>query len=732
MANSSSSAAPNKFGTFGGVFTPSTLTILGVIMFLRFGLVVGEAGLIQAVLIVLAAKLITTLTALSVSGLATNTRVQGGGAYYLISRSLGVEFGGAIGVVFFLAQAISVALYVIGFTEAFQNLFPALGLSARVVGTIVNVAIFICVYVGASWAIKVQYGILAILLLALGSFFAGAIPAASGATLHANLHPAYPAGSGFFVMFALFFPAVTGIMAGVNMSGDLQNPAKSIPRGTLAAIGFTAVVYLAMAFLFAAASPRDALLEKPLVILDVAWSPLLINAGIFAATLSSALGSMMGAPRILQALARDDIFPRLRPLSRGSGASNEPRRATILTLVIAQVAIVFGDLNAIAPIITMFFMVTYGTINLACFYESATRNPSYRPSFKLSHWSSALLGAIGCAAAMLLLDPLWASVGTGAMVFLVWWIGRKEIRAAWGDVRSGTAFEQARRALLKLEETRYHPKNWRPIILALSGGAWRRNHLAQYGSWLTAGRGIMILAQVMEETGEQLNERRDEEEDKLRKFIAGEQLQAFPAVVIEPDLLNGVESLVECCGIGGIRPNTVLIGWADNPKRLARFCQVLRRIAELERSALIVYCPDEEKRLTAAPQGSIDVWWQGGKNGALMLLLAHMLKQNPEWRNHPIRLVFALSDPEQEAKTREKLGRLMEAARVPATLAIVSGEDAMVAMRSSSQDAALVLKGFTPPDEAEELQTLAQMRAEIGDLRRVIMVYSAGGHSLSA
>jgi amino acid transporter len=729
---SSTRPDPNKFGTFGGVFTPSTLTILGVIMFLRFGLVVGEAGLIQAVAIVLAAKLITTLTALSVSGLATNTRVQGGGAYYLISRSLGVEFGGAIGVVFFLAQAISVALYVLGFTEAFQNLFPGLGLSARAIGTIVNVAVFVCVYVGASWAIKVQFGILAILLLALASFFGGAIPAASEATLRANLYSAYPPGGSFFVMFALFFPAVTGIMAGVNMSGDLRNPAKSIPRGTLAAIGFTAVIYLTMAVCFAAATPRHALLEKPLVILDLAWSPLLINAGIFAATLSSALGSMMGAPRILQALARDEIFPRLRPLARGSGASNEPRRATILTLIIAQTAIVFGDLNAIAPIITMFFMVTYGTINLACFYESATRNPSYRPSFKLSHWSTALLGAIGCVAAMLLLDPIWAVVGIGAMALLKWWIARKEIRAAWGDVRSGAAFEQARRALLKLEETRYHPKNWRPMVLALSGGAWRRNHLAQYGSWLTAGRGILVLAQVMDDSGKSPSERRDAEEDKLRKFIAGEELQAFPAVVLDPDLTNGVESLLECCGIGGIRPNTVLLGWAENPARQTRFCQMLRRIGELERSVLIIYCPGEEKRLLAAPRGTIDIWWQGGRNGALMLLLAHMLTQNPEWRNHPIRLVFALSDPGQEAKTREKLERMMEAARVPAALEIVCGEDSIAAMRNSSQAAALVFKGFEPPNEADELQALERMRTEIGDLRQVIMVYSAGGHSLSA
>ncbi len=168
--------------------------------------------------------------------------------------------------------------------------------------------------------------------------------------------------------------------------------------------------------------------------------------------------------------------------------------------------------------------------------------------------------------------------------------------------------------------------------------------------------------------GEKALERRDEEEEKLRKFIAGEELQAFPAVVLEPDLTDGVESLLECCGIGGIRPNTVLLGWADNPERQTRFCQMLRRIGELERSALVVFCPDEEKRLLAAPPGSIDIWWQGGRNGALMLLLAHMLTQNPEWRNHPIRLVFAVADPGQEAKAREQLSRLMEAARVPAAL----------------------------------------------------------------
>ncbi|MGB7323534.1 MAG: amino acid permease, partial [Rubripirellula sp.] len=210
-----------KFGTFGGVFTPCTLTILGVIMFLRFGQVVGQSGIFTAIMIVLAAKIITTLTTLSLSAIASNTRVKGGGAYYLISRSLGVEFGGAIGVLFFAAQAISVAMYIIGFTEALAATFPSLADDAMAISTLVNLITFVCVYIGAGWTIKVQYFILAILAAALGSFYVGAIAEFNPEYLQANLRPSFLEGENTFTMFALFFPAVTGIMAGANMSGDL-------------------------------------------------------------------------------------------------------------------------------------------------------------------------------------------------------------------------------------------------------------------------------------------------------------------------------------------------------------------------------------------------------------------------------------------------------------------------------------------------------------------------------
>lgn len=294
MAEKTGAAA--RFTTFGGVFTPCTLTILGVIMFLRFGQVVGNAGIMHAIWIVLLAKLITTLTALSLSAIATNTRMKGGGAYYLISRSLGLEFGGAIGVVFFLSQAVSVAMYVIGFTEALVQLLPVLGEQMRSVATLVNLVVLLCVYVGAGWTIRVQYVILGVLLVSICAFTGGALRSWDPALFAANMAPAYLEGAGFWAMFALFFPAATGIMAGANMSGDLKDPGRSIPRGTLLAIAFTGLVYVGFAVLLGASVPRGLLHVDSTVVAKVSlWAPL-IMAGVFAATLSSALGSMMGHP----------------------------------------------------------------------------------------------------------------------------------------------------------------------------------------------------------------------------------------------------------------------------------------------------------------------------------------------------------------------------------------------------------------------------------------------------
>lgn len=720
-----------KFGTFGGVFTPCTLTILGVIMFLRFGQVVGQAGILQVMLIILCAKGITGLTAFSLSAIATNTRVKGGGAYYLISRSLGVEFGGAIGVFFFLAQAISVAMYVIGFTEAFFIAFPETGWSFRTVATTVNLVVFVCVYIGAGWTIRVQYAILMILILAIVSFSAGAAADASWEMLSSSMLPAYQQGDSFFTMFALFFPAVTGIMAGANMSGDLRDPGRSIPAGTLSAIAFTGGIYVGMAILLSASRSQDVLIADPFVVKTVAWSPLLISAGVFAATLSSALGSMMGAPRILQAFARDDILKGIRLFGQGSGKNNEPRMATILTFMIAQTGILLGDLNAIAPVITMFFMITYGTLNLACFYESITRNPSYRPKFRFSHWSTALLGALGCLLVMFLINPLWASVAVVAMSALYGFISRSEIISRWGDVTSGVAFERARKALLKLEDEKYHPKNWRPSILALSGGAWKRYHIAEYAYWLVAGRGVLTLGHILTGDVEDRLVRREQAEKLLRKFIRDEALAAFPAAVVGEDLSEAIKALLQCHGIGGVRPNTVLLGWSQDPDRQDMFCETLRLSQNFQRSILIVKC-DEEKERWVAPAGSVDIWWRGPKHGALALLLAHLLIQSHEWRRRKIRILRTVPPKADTENMALELRELLDTARIEASVHVFITNDPLWEIAKQTGASAVLFTDFIPPEEGDESEFIDSIANLMRIPIEVILVYNSGGVSLEA
>ncbi len=732
VARKSEATTETRFGTFAGVFTPCTLTILGVIMFLRFGQVVGQAGLLQALTIILMAKVITVLTTFSLSAIATNTRVKGGGAYFLISRSLGVEYGGAIGLVFFLAQAISVAMYIIGFSEAFRGAFPNVTMPMWQLASIVNAIVFVCVMIGAGWVIKIQYGILLVLALSLVSFFTGAFGQVSVENFTSNLQSSYLAKENIFTIFALFFPAVTGIMAGANMSGDLKDPGKSIPRGTLWSVVVTAIVYTAMAFMLAASADQSELISNNLIVGSLAFSPALVTAGVFAATLSSALGSMLGAPRILQALADDEIYAQLRYFAVGSGPNREPRRATVLTFVVSAICIVFGNLDLIAPIITMAFMITYGTLNLATFYESVTRNPSYRPRFRYCHWSTALAGAIGCFGVMFLISPTAAAISIFGMIVLHQLIALRKITTRWGDVKSGVVFEKTRRSLLKLQQEYYHPKNWRPNILALSGGAWSRQHLAVYGHWLTSGHGILTLAQVLIGDVDSLSERREAQERLLSKFIADSDIEAFPTVVCSKSVPQGIRSLVQCYGIGDLRPNTILLGWPNDEDRFEAFGKMLRTVNFLRRSTIVLRNRKDSYDPWSASQGTIDVWWRGEKNGELMLLLAHLLKQNLDWRKHEIRLLRVIPGEKARSDVEQHLTGLAQKARIEVTpLAVISDEPA-VAIQEVSRDAAVVFLGLGTPDVGEEQEYCQRMDEFVGCLETVFFVESVGDMSLES
>ncbi|MGB5247569.1 MAG: hypothetical protein WBM54_03060 [Woeseia sp.] len=721
----------SKFGTFGGVFTPNVLTILGVIMFLRFGQITGQAGVMHAILILACAKAITSLTSFSLAAIATNTRVKGGGAYYLISRSLGVEFGGGIAFVFYLAQSVSVAMYVIGFAEAFVAAYPELATNQRIVASMANAAVFITVLVGAGWALRIQYLILLILAAALVSFAVGAGSLFSFERLADNFTPAYTNGASALTMFALFFPAATGIMAGANMSGDLRDPAKSLPLGTFAAIGVTALVYLGLILLLAGGVDRMELVSNSLVMNDIAIWPALIIAGVFAATLSSALGSMLGAPRILQAFARDRVFKSLLPLGRGSGAGDEPRRATILTAVVSQAAILLGDLNAIAPIITMFFMVTYGTLNLACFYEYYSGNPSFRPRFKHSNRWLALAGTIGCLIAMLLMDPVWAIISLVAMAGLYWSILRIGIEARWGDVHSGMAFERARLALLKLEKEPVHAKNWRPMILALGAASTGRRRILEFGQWLTAGRGVLSLGQVVSAGSEDRIERGEKIERVIRQTISEEGIEAFPAVVVDDELLDGLKSLLLCHGIGGVRPNTVLLGWSNDTAEVERFSNILRLSERLQRN-IVVIKSEVETEEWEAPPGEIHIWWHGRRNGPLMLLLAHLLTQNDEFRRRKTRLIHVIPEEAGREQAQAHLKEMAERARMVFEPMIVVSENEREAMLNVSKNAAVIFMGFHAPAKGEHIPFFQEIEVLTEGLPEVVLVSSAQGVDLEA
>ncbi len=512
-----------KFGTFGGVFVPNVLTILGVILFLRSGWVVGNAGLVGAIVMLCIANLVTYISALSLSAIATNTKAQGGGAYFLVSRSLGLEFGGAIGLPLYLAQAISVAFYVVGFTESVQYLFP--DLDARTFSLITLGAITVVAWIGASVAVKTQYVILATLAVSLISFFVG-FQISDG--WEARSEPAYIEGQSFWSVFAIFFPAVTGIMSGVSMSGDLKDPAKSIPRGTLWAVGFTFVVYLLQLVWLSLGASREELVGNALVMQTISLAPPLIIAGLWAATLSSALASLVAAPRTLQALAKDRVMPRF--LSKGHGPSKEPRIALVLSAAISIVCVWVGDLNLIAPLISMFFLATYGAVNLVAALESWTSNPTYRPTFKV-HWLVSLVGAIACFGIMLLLNPL-ATVAAVALIVTAYTVlARRSYRTAWGDMRSGFWFAVARMGLLKLYSSRQHQRNWRPAILMLMSNLKENSQLLRFGRYLEANKGVLFLSHIIIGDWKNSLERQKALTRQMDERILEEKMSAFSKVV---------------------------------------------------------------------------------------------------------------------------------------------------------------------------------------------------------
>jgi solute carrier family 12 (sodium/potassium/chloride transporter), member 2 len=697
-ATAAGSAAPGVtqagagFGTFGGVFTPSILTILGVIMYLRFGWVVGNVGVLGALAIVTLATSITFLTALSISAIATDRRVRVGGAYYMISRSLGIETGGAVGIPLYLAQALSVALYTVGFAESVNAVFPFLGI--RWVGVITTLLVAGLAIKSARLAIRSQYFIMAAIGISLLSFYFGGPLEAT----EIELTGAPPRMSeSFWIVFAVFFPAVTGIMAGVNMSGDLKDPQRSIPRGTLAAVGVAYLIYMSLPVVLAMRADATTLLEDPLVMRRMAFWGDAILLGVWGATLSSALGSILGAPRVLQALARDGVLPRpLRGLGKGSGPRDEPRVGTAVTLGIALLAVLVGDLNLIAPVLSMFFLTTYLVLNVAAGVEGFLGTPSFRPTFRV-HWALSLLGAFGCLAVMFLINAVATVVAAVVVLGVYLWLERRGLRTAWGDVRGGIWMALVRAGLFQLG-TEPDSKNWRPHVLVLSGAPTRRWHLIELADALTQGRGMVTVATVLPLSFG--NGRRQAAMTRtIRDHMTKRGVDALVRVVTAPDPFTGGERLVQMYGLGPLVPNTIILGDSEQPSVRDEYCRMVVGFNQNGRNVLIVR--DDPERGFGAKR-RIDVWWGGLQaNGGLMMILAYLLTRNVDWAEAEVHVKLVVPTADAASSARSNLESIIGNLRIGATahVLIANGREFPQILRDSSADADLIFLGVAQPDE---------------------------------
>ena len=575
-------------------------------------------------------------------------------------------------------------------------------------------------------AIKVQYLILSVLCLSLVSFFSGWTGSQHTITIW------HESGIGFWTVFAVFFPAVTGIEVGVSMSGDLKDPKRSIAQGTLFAIGITFIIYIAQAWWLALNVPAEELSQNLMIMKTVARWPVLINAGLWAATISSALGCIVAAPRTLQALAQDQIIPKF--IAKGSLKTNEPRLATLITFVIAESCVLMGGLDAVAPVITMFFLNTYGVINLIAVLENLVGNPSYRPQIKV-HWLISLGGAIGCYMAMFLIHAPATIAAIIITVSLYIYLGRKDLQATWGDVKSGFWFSLARFSILKLEDSELHPLNWRPNLMVFSGNHQTGKHLIYFADWLGNKKGIVTLNQLLIGSNNDFILRHQVTASKLlTSFLAANQLDALGHVYVSDSFRNGIEQVAQLQGVGRIRSNLVLMGWCKKSAREEDYASLIRNLHRLRKSVLILNVPEEN---VFGNYKRIDVWWGGmHSNGNLMILVAYLLCQNSEWQGCEINLNMIINNEQGRETAASNIEKIIQEARIEAKVNIIVEESPDVKVpyiiRKHSHNADLVILGIQIPEEGGERKFIERMILFLAGLPTTLLVKSVEDIALMA
>lgn len=721
----------NKFGT-APVFFTAISTILGAILFLRFGYAVGTLGFFGVLLIILLGHLVTVPTALAISEIATNKRVEGGGEYFIISRSFGLNIGATIGLALYLSQSISVAFYVIAFTEAFQFLFDLLltkydfFLPRQAISIPMMLLLgALVIKKGANLGVKALYVVVAILLFSLLLFFMGTTEHATNSEF-TILNGELRNMGDFFTVFAIIFPAFTGMTAGVGLSGDLRNPSKSIPLGTLTATVIGMIIYVFISYKLALSASVNDLVNDQFVMGKVAiWGAVIIPIGLAASTVSSALGSIMVAPRTLQALSQDRCFPMIRLngwLAKSREKDGEPINASLITCAIALAFVALGNVNVVAQIISMFFMITYGSLCLISFLHHFGTSPSYRPTFK-SKWYISLLGFVIAVWVMFKINAAYSILAFVLLIALYLYIsyyhkGRKNLASIFAN----SIFQLNRNIQLYLQKSRLMRTSieWRPSALCVSKYTFEREGALQLMDWISHKYGFGTYLHHIEDYYSTKSSNRSKE--LLNKLITNyaQDGHVYIDTIISPSYTSAIAQAIQISGISGMENNMVIFDYDhEHPDQIDPIVENFN----LVRAGNFDVCIYSVTRKPMNYKNGIHVWIKSfdEENANLMIILSYIILGHPDWKGANITIYNICKRPEMAA-TQMKMNSLIQSGRLPITqqnvrIIVQEGEQSYKEIITEhSTDAALTIAGFREESIRHQGRSLFEGFEEMGNM----------------
>ena len=717
----------------GPVFLTAISTILGAVLFLRFGYAVGSVGFLGAIGIILIGHLVRIPTSMAIAEIATNQKVEGGGEYFIISRSFGLTIGGTIGVALYISQALSVAFYIIAFAEAFspilewlQTAYNLAPIDKRLV-SIPTMALFAILMLtrGAGAGVKLLYVVAAILLITFAMFFLGNTgyvpPSGVNVFSHTVANP-----DRFFVVFAIIFPAFTGMTAGVGLSGDLKDPGKSIPLGTIGATLAGMFVYIIVAYYMASSASPEMLVEDQLVMSKIAlWAPI-IPIGLACATISSALGSVIVAPRTLQALGKDNIIP-FGPLNKwlsyGRKDSNEPINASAVTCVAAFVIIALGDINFVAQIISMFFMITYGSLCLISFLEHFAGNPSYRPTFH-SRWYISLLGALMCIFLMFQMNAPYAILSIVIILILYVAISRyKEYEGGLANLFSGVIFQLSRslQIFLQKRESNIESNQWRPSVVIINDKSFENHDAFNLLCWVSQKYGFgtfihLIIGYLSTKTAEQS----DDAMQRLAKMVQASNSNVYLDTLVSPSFKTAIAQAIQLPGISGKANNMVMFSCSrEKRENLKDFVETIPLIKCQHFDIGILTTTDR----SFGQKNEIHIWMnpKDVHNENLMILFGFIIKGDPNWRKAQIKINAIYQEHEIEEKRAELLQRI-KSGRIPISVKNINiiaqkeGVTSKSIINKHSQSSDLTIIGFSSRAATKDVSLVIDGYTDIGNV----------------